>query len=82
MIKNIKSWCKLIIPSITGEAASWKYICHGVEESSKKKDFWGGFIFHETDPKVLSRDSMKIIIGNITTKSYSFNFLNTYDRCT
>jgi hypothetical protein len=36
VIKNIKSWCKFIIPSITGVAESWKFICQGVEESSKK----------------------------------------------
>ena len=24
----MRSWCKLIIPSMTGEAASWKYNCH------------------------------------------------------
>ena len=28
---------KLIIPSITGVAASWKYICQDEEESNKKK---------------------------------------------
>ena len=25
---------------------------------------------------------LKIIIGNITTKSYSFKIFNSYDRCT
>ena len=35
VIKNIKSWCKLTIPSITGVAGSWKKHCHGVDESSK-----------------------------------------------
>lgn len=39
VIKNIKSWCKFMIPSITGVAASWKYICQDVDESNKiKKD--------------------------------------------
>ena len=38
VIKNIKSWCKLIIPSITGVAASWKPNCQGEEESSNKQE--------------------------------------------
>jgi hypothetical protein len=36
-IKNIKSWCKLIIPSITGVALSWKNICQLVDESKRFK---------------------------------------------
>lgn len=34
-MKNIKSWCKLVIPSMIGVALSWKNICQGVELSKK-----------------------------------------------
>ena len=38
VIKNIKSWCRFIIPSITGVAASWKPNCQGDEESNKTNE--------------------------------------------
>lgn len=38
VIKNIKSWCKLIIPSITGVAGSWKEYCQAMLESVCKKN--------------------------------------------
>jgi hypothetical protein len=40
VIKNIKSWCKLTIPSITGLALSWKNICQGEEESREIIEKW------------------------------------------
>ena len=35
VIKNIRSWCKLMIPNITGVAASWKQSCQEADESNK-----------------------------------------------
>jgi hypothetical protein len=32
-MKNIRSWCKLIIPSMIGVAGSWNINCHAVDES-------------------------------------------------
>ena len=79
VIKNIKSWCKLIIPSMIGEAGSWKYICQGKELSSCRNIFIKKIVGFE--PKTPGQLKLTYFHGNFCptlTTSGLFTLLKAF----
>ena len=87
VIKNIKSWCKFIIPSITGLAASWKKTCQGREESNKNINVddrgwtYDFLIFNQTlSPAELHRFSNWIWTNNRMVNNHTLDRLSYRKR--